>query len=174
MLRRLRQRLRDMQTIKTLFLSAERHANAEGQQAPGVEHFILAALELPDGSARKAFERIGANPEDFKDAIAQQYRDALKSVGIDASGISSFNETSGITPNQSGLFKAKPAIRTLMLQMLQQRKRQPSPALLSAHVIVAATTISQGIAVRALNRMGIDLAALDRAAQEEIDAVCTR
>lgn len=77
-------------------------------------------------------------------------------------------------PDQSGLFNAKPAIRTLMLQMLQQRKKQPSPALLSAHVIVAATTISQGVAVRALNRTGIDLAALDRAAQAEIEASCTR
>ncbi len=170
MLRRLRQRLHDMKTIKTLFLNAERHANTEGQQTPGVEHFILAALELPDGSARKAFERVGANPEDFKDAIAQQYRDALKSVGIDTSGMSSFNDASGITPHQSGLFQAKPAVRTLMLQMLQQRKKQPSPTLLSAHVIVAATTISQGVAMRAFNRMGIDLAALDRAAQAEIEA----
>ena len=73
---------RHKRTIKTLCFGAEKLANANGQKEPGVEHFVLAALELPDGTARKAFERIHADPNSFRTAIAQQYEDALQNFGI--------------------------------------------------------------------------------------------
>jgi ATP-dependent Clp protease ATP-binding subunit ClpA len=81
----IKQRFKDMKTISALCSTAEFCANAVGQQEPGAEHFLLAALSLPDGSARRAFERIGANPQQFSAAIEQQYREALQSIGLDAS-----------------------------------------------------------------------------------------
>lgn len=84
MLQRIRQRLQDMRTLRQLFTRAEHHARAQGQPRPGAEHFLLAAIELPDGTARRAFEHIGANPDAIPAAIEQQYRDALAQVGIQA------------------------------------------------------------------------------------------
>jgi hypothetical protein len=49
---RLRHRLRGVGTLKTLCEAAEQHARRAGQDQPGAEHFVLAALDLPDGSAR--------------------------------------------------------------------------------------------------------------------------
>ena len=49
MLQRIRQRFADMHTIKILAEAAERHAGAAGEREPGPEHFLLAALDLPDG-----------------------------------------------------------------------------------------------------------------------------
>ncbi|MGH6647625.1 hypothetical protein [Aquabacterium sp.] len=44
---RLKQRVRDMGTIKSLCLGAEEHAQQDGQDKPGAEHFLLSALDLP-------------------------------------------------------------------------------------------------------------------------------
>ena len=52
----IKQRFRDMSTIKSLCLAAEQHANTDGQKEPGAEYFVLAALESPDGTAHKAIE----------------------------------------------------------------------------------------------------------------------
>jgi len=84
MLQRIRQRLNDMRTLHRLCTRAEHHARARGQPQPGAEHFLLAAIELPDGSARRAFARVGADPDALPAAIEQQYRDALAQIGIGA------------------------------------------------------------------------------------------
>ncbi|MGZ8476106.1 MAG: Clp protease N-terminal domain-containing protein, partial [Candidatus Limnocylindria bacterium] len=47
-----------MRTIKKLLTDAEVEARAMGEAEPGAEHLLLAALDLPDGSARRAFERL--------------------------------------------------------------------------------------------------------------------
>lgn len=60
-----------MSTIKALCLAAEQHANTDGQKEPGAEHFVLAALESPDGTARRAFEDIRVDPNGFRAAAAQ-------------------------------------------------------------------------------------------------------
>ncbi len=60
MLQRIKRKLDDMRTIKALAEAAERHANAAGEREPGPEHFLLAAFDLPDGLARRAFARLGA------------------------------------------------------------------------------------------------------------------
>ena len=69
MLDRLKTRLHDMTTIATLCLKAEHYANERGLKEVGAEHFVLAALALPDGTARRVFERLGADPDGFADAI---------------------------------------------------------------------------------------------------------
>lgn len=59
---RIRSKLNDMNTIKLLCEGAEAHALQDQQREPGAEHFLLAALDLPDGTARLAFEKAGAQP----------------------------------------------------------------------------------------------------------------
>ena len=84
MFRQLQHRFQSMRTLSRLCTGAEAHARASGQAAPGAEHFLLAAIDLPDGSARRALESMGVAPAAVRDAIEQQYRDALRSVGLDA------------------------------------------------------------------------------------------
>jgi hypothetical protein len=52
-----------------LCLCAEKDANKYGQEKPGAEHFILAALDLQDGSARDVFKRLEVNPDAINQAI---------------------------------------------------------------------------------------------------------
>jgi ATP-dependent Clp protease ATP-binding subunit ClpA len=52
-----------------LCLCAEKYANKYGQEKPGAEHFILAALDLQDGSARDVFKRLEVNPDAINQAI---------------------------------------------------------------------------------------------------------
>lgn len=84
MFAKLRQRWKDVRTIMVLSLDAERRALAEGQRHPGAEHYMLAALDLPDGSARRAFARVGADPEAYRAALANRHTVALNAMGIAA------------------------------------------------------------------------------------------
>jgi ATP-dependent Clp protease ATP-binding subunit ClpA len=83
MLNRVKARLGDIGTIKTLCERAEEHALQDQQREPGAEHFLLSAFDLPDGTARLAFERVAADPSALKRAIERQYGNALRSIGID-------------------------------------------------------------------------------------------
>lgn len=166
----IRQRFADMHTIKLLCEGAERHANADGQQAPGSEHFILAALELPDGSARRAFTRAGADPERFRDAIAAQYENALAGVGINPGSLDHLQES--VEPGY-GPFQAHPSAQTLM-QELPKLKSSATEPLLGAHVVAVGASARRGVAPRALRAMGIDSEALVSAAHAEISAFVSR
>jgi ATP-dependent Clp protease ATP-binding subunit ClpA len=164
----IKQRFRDMSTIKALCLAAEQHANADGQKEPGAEHFVLAALESPDGTARRAFEHLQANPDGFRAAIAQQHADALKAVGIDvAPGV---GETAVAVPPGTGVYQSQASAQTMMQQLAGQQKANAGAPLLSAHVLVAVAAAQYGVAVRALRAMGVDPQALADAAAVEISA----
>lgn len=167
MFNKIKQRMRDVSTINALCLGAEKFANEQGQKEPGAEHFVLAALELPDGTARKAFERIHVDPDAFQAAITQQYQDALRNVGIH-SALS--NETVPI-PSSTKIYKAQPSAQSLMQELVRQRKDDSEVPLLGAHIIMAATNARYSVAARALRAMDIDVKKLTEAATAEIHAI---
>ena len=105
MFRQLQHRFQSMRTLSRLCTGAEAHARASGQAAPGAEHFLLAAIDLPDGSARRALESMGVAPAAVRDAIEQQYRDALRSVGLDAT----LPQAPALAPPAPGLYRAQPS-----------------------------------------------------------------
>lgn len=72
---RLGHRLEDLRTMRRLFLGAEAHARAEGRDLPGAEHLLLAALDLPDDSARVVLAQAGI------DAPAPTPRGPFRSQG---------------------------------------------------------------------------------------------
>ncbi|MBJ7457247.1 MAG: peptidase, partial [Thermoleophilia bacterium] len=72
-----------IQTLSALLRSAEADALATGEELPGAEHLLLAALDLEDGTARRAFTAVGADAAGLRDAIAGQHADALRAIGID-------------------------------------------------------------------------------------------
>lgn len=169
MFQRIRQRLDDMKTIKNLCQGAERYALADQQNAPAAEHFLLSAIDLPDGSARRAFERIDANPARLPDAIAQQYRAALRFAGVaDAAAGSAFDAPSPLAQTRR-LYEAAPSGEDLMQALARERAEDGAP-LLGAHVVAVVAAMRQGVAPRSLAAMGVDAAALRAAAQAEIGA----
>lgn len=159
MFQRIRQRLKDMRTLHLLFTRAEHHARAQGQPQPGAEHFLLAAIDLPEGSARRAFERVGVDPSALPAAIEQQYRDALAQVGIQAA----MPPARPLTAAGPRVYRAQPSGEGLVQTLVNARKGQPGP-LLGAHLVALVATTPQGVAARALSTLHVDLPALAHAA----------
>ena len=167
---KIKQRFRDMRTISALCLGAEKHANADGQKEPGAEHFVLAALELPDGTARKALERLHVNPNNYRAAIAQQYEEALKSVGITLPPGGATRDDTLAVPCGKGIYQAQASAQALMQRLAKQHQADTDTPLLGAHVLQAIAAAQYGVAVRALRAAGADLALLAEAATAEINA----
>lgn len=166
---KIQQRFRDMRSIKSLCEQAEQHARSNGQE-PGAEHFVLAALDMPDGTAQAAFARLGVDGHSYKEAIRQQAANALHSVGVqvDVSVLKTSNPQRDM-PTTGGLYQAQASGQNLM-QALASQQKPPGLALMGAHVLLAACTAQYGVAVRALRAMGIEPAKLAEAARAEIHA----
>ncbi|MEH1130318.1 Clp protease N-terminal domain-containing protein [Micromonospora sp. CPCC 206061] len=74
--------IQDVRTVEALLTGAEAEAQRAGDDLPGPEHLLLTAFGLADGTARRAFERLGADPEDFRAAVDTAHRQALHYVGV--------------------------------------------------------------------------------------------
>ncbi|WP_077959919.1 Clp protease N-terminal domain-containing protein [Ensifer adhaerens] len=153
----MKSKLNDISTIKLLCERAEAHALLDQQREPGAEHFLLAALDLPDGTARLAFEQVGVEPGAVRAAIERQYTDALRSIGLNAN-------MPADTPvsTKPGVYQAAPSGREVMEELAATRKHH-SP-LLGAHVVGIVAGMSHGVAARALRILGVDCSALKTAA----------
>jgi ATP-dependent Clp protease ATP-binding subunit ClpA len=165
----IKKRFRDMGTIKVLCQGAERHANLAGQQEPGAEHFLLAALDLPDGTARRVFERLRADPDGYRAAIARQYENALRNVGIALPEGAAVRFGDAAVPASSPkIYSGQPSVQALMKHLADQEKN--GAPLLGAHVILAVADSQYGVAVRALQAMGMEPSTCAEAAKAELAA----
>lgn len=161
-----RRRLRDVAVIKDLCRSAETHALADGQTLPGAEHFLLAALDLPDGSARRVFEELSADPAALKAAIAQQYVEPLAGLGLGEAALAQVVEPRQAS-SANAIYDAAPSGQEVM--QILTAERSPG-ALIGAAVVQAVASIPHGVAARALRAMGLELDAVRKTA----DAVVRR
>lgn len=166
MFRQMRGRLDDMKTIKRLLSHAEEIAHREGIAQPAAEHLILAALELPDGTARAAFERIGVSPDRFSSAVEEQHAEGLESIGVVADH-DRIRDGVPVPPPAGGVYRSEPSAQELF-RLAGADARAQGGGLLGAHVVRAATTMEHGTVARTLLHMGIDRAALGDAATAEI------
>ena len=171
MFRRIRQRLRDMQTISQLCSGAERHALQGGEKAPGAEHFLLAALDLPEGSARRVFGRLQADAGGVAAAIAGQYAEALRHVGVDAARLEAMGGAPAPLPPTGRPLASTASGQALMQGLAARRAQDKDIPLLGAHVLAVIAGMEHGVAARSLQRMGVALPALGAAAKAEIEAV---
>lgn len=166
MFAKLKQRWQDMRTIADLSKDAERRALQAGQQHPGAEHYALAALDLADGSARRVFQRIGADPEAYRAALANRHAEALSAMGLDAA-----DAVARPTPAVAGkLFDAQPSGQALMQTLPEVQRRLPAP-LCGAHILLVVAGMRLSAAGRALGAINVDPQALGRAAEEELRAM---
>ncbi|MGZ5849913.1 MAG: Clp protease N-terminal domain-containing protein [Methyloceanibacter sp.] len=142
-------KLNDMSTLKFLCERGETYALQDQQREPGAEHFLLASLDLPDGTARVAFDRAGVEPDALKAAIERQYGEALRSIGLKADAPSDMPMSA--TP---GTYHAAPSGQEIMQELAATRKDHGP--LLGAHVVGIVAGMSHGVAARALRALGVD------------------
>ena len=164
-----RRPFRDMRTMKALFDSAEASALQAGEPKPGAEYLVLAALDLPDGSARRAFERIGANPDQFRSAIAGQHAAALRAVGIESIDDSLDGQIPAPSPPR-GPLRTAPSAQKVFRKVVKLVRKEKSE-LYGAYIVLVAAQAEHGTTARALRHMGVDPEALGAAARTELDAL---
>ena len=155
--------------MNAMFPAAELEAKRLGEKEPGEEHLVLAALELPEGSARRAFERIGVDPVAFRMAIAKQRNDALRAADIAA--VREDVDESAPKPDLSfTVARTSPSAQMVFKKVVDLVREEKSP-LYGAYVVMVAAGIEQGKTAGALRSMGVDTGALVEAARAEIDAL---
>ncbi len=169
----IRQRSRDISTTKHFCMGAKMLANAKGRKEPGAGNLVLMALELPDGTARKAFTYIQADPDDFPAAITTQYEEVLRNMGVALPlEIGVINAATPASASK-GVYQVQPSTQSLMQTMIhdikvKEQKANPAVRFFGAHLLLAATYTQNSVAVRAFRAMGVDPVKFAQAAQEEV------
>lgn len=160
--------MRDVKTMNALLNGAEKHALEAGETVPGPEHLLLSALALPDGSARRAFQRLGADPDALRSAIDEVHAEALTKIGVRSAHEEALDETIRADPPRArGAMKTTATAQEAFQAAIKQAKADKS-ALLGAYFVAAVAGLKEGTAPRALRAMGIDPSALVHAARQEI------
>lgn len=156
--------LGDMRTIKRLLTDAERIAREHGVEEPGAEHLLLAAIELPDGTATRALAAVGVDDETVRLALRSGEVDALVTAGVPRDRAEALAIP---TPLGSGgkpiLYGAGPSAREAF-QDAGARARAAGQRLTGAHVVAAVAALHRGAVAAALGRLGIEGTALEAAA----------
>lgn len=156
MLSVLRRKFAAAGVLSALFQAAEAEARRDGQTEPGAEHFVLAALFMPDGGAARVFEQVGATAGQLRQAIARQYQTPLETLGVQVALASEPLPA----PKKPELYRAAPSGQALIRALTHDRD-QP---LTSARVLAAAAEQTHGVLARALEVMGLDRERLRAAA----------
>lgn len=168
MLKKLTQTVKDMGTIKVLCEAAERIANAEYQTAPGAEHFVLAALELPDGSAARVFSTLGITADMFREALREVHRAALKAAGVGTEEIVRSEWDVPPLPRPNELYNAAPSGEAVLKGLAALRKRGVTGPLLGVHVLEVVAMMQHGTSTRAFALLGRDAPTVMAAVQSEM------
>lgn len=161
--------LQDIATINALMTGAESEARRAGDSLPGAEHLLLSALALPDGTARRAFERVGADPDQLRGAISSTHAAALRGIGIAADGADL--APASVTPAPAkGVFRYSASAQQAFQAAVKLSKATKPSLLLGAHVVLGVCQLEHGTAARGLSTMGVDRAELAAAATDVLGA----
>lgn len=160
--------VRNMRTIKQLLTPAEAEARSGGEETPGPEHLLLSATALSDGTAARALQRVGVDPQQLRTAIEETHARALATVGIEAEH--GADGGSGLHGPATGVFRSTPQAQQVFQDAVAQSKSAKPSVLKGAHVVAAITRLEHGTAARALTALGVDRDRLREAADAELDA----
>lgn len=153
---RLKQNFGDMGTIKALCEAAEQIANAEQQKAPGAEHFVLAALELPDGSAARVFGKLGISADSFREALRNVHRAALMVAGVNEAQVRNSERSVPPLPQSGDIYRAAPSGQGVLKGLAALRKRGVTGPLIGVHVLEVVAAMQHGTTTRAFGLLGRD------------------
>lgn len=123
----IRNRIESAGTIKTLCELAETHSSRDEKPEPGAEHFVLAAIDLPDGTAKLAFANAGSVATSFKWAIQRQYEDALLDLGLDPHTLARESVQDEAVDKCIRVYSASPSGRELMQALASNSKSHDRP-----------------------------------------------
>ena len=161
-------KLADVKTISALMTTAERDALDGGHGKPGVEHLVLAALALPDGTGTAALARFGAGREDLRAAVSRVHSAALRSVGVLAPAEAS---TAGAaSPSAPRLYDSSSTMQQAFQRATELKQSDGSRRLLGAHVVAAACEQERGTFPRTLQELGVDRLELAAACRDLVAA----
>jgi len=150
-----------MRTMKQLFAETEAEADRLGDQNPGAEHLLLAALSLPDGSAQRIFDREGVSRDALRDAIARVHEEALTAAGLSEPGRSGAQALE--RPRTGALRLTEPAQAAFRsATALAKSERRP---ISGADVVAGVAELEHGTAARTLELLGISRSRLIEAAR---------
>ena len=160
--------LRDMRTIKQLLTDAERVGRDMGEEEPGAEHLLLAAMGLPDGSASRALGSLGIDADRLRAALLEEQADALVAVGVPRETAERLATPEPLGPDGTPiLYGAGPSAREAF-RAAGELARSAKQRLAGAHVVAAVATIEKGTVARAIERLGVDRGQLADAAAREL------
>lgn len=164
-------RFQDTKTIARLCEEAELSARADGRVKPGSEHFVLAALRLPDDTARHAFRSLGLTANSFSKAIATQFVDALAAVGVVVQRSAQDDTTSParVAPIPN-LYEAEPSGQALVQRIAATRDSRKGRCLMSADVLLASAQEQHTTTSRAFASLGVTRLQLIEVANEAMAA----
>ena len=155
--------------MNALFPGAELEARRMGVKVPGAEHLVLAALELPEGSARRSFESVGADPGAFQVAIVAQRDRTRRAAAVEA--IDDASDDDAPEPPQILMpTRTSPKAQDVFREVVDLARKEASP-LYGAYIVMVAASTDHGKTAGALRAIGVDPAALADAARAEIDAL---
>ena len=153
--------IEDMRTIKALLAAAEAEAQRAGDSLPGPEHLLLAAFDLPDGTARRALERAGADPAGFRAAIDEAHRQAMHDIGVRIAGA---GQPLPAAAPAGGLYRLTAPGQEVFQAAIRLAKAGQRSPLRGAHVVAAVGGQERGTAARALKTLDVDRGVLIAAA----------
>jgi len=156
--------VQDVRTVKRLLTGAEAEARSVGEQVPGPEHLLLAATELPDGTAARALAAVGVGPGQLRTAIEEAHQGALASLGIEVEPPTGAEP--GLRGPATGVLRSTPQAQRVFQEAVALSKSTTS-RLRGAHVVVAASRLDHGTTARALAALGLDRDQLREAAEIE-------
>ena len=157
--------MRDMRTIKRLLTTAEAEARSGGEETPGPEHLLLAATSLPDGTAARALQRFGVDPQTLRTAIEETHDRALAAVGVDVEHGSL--GAAELRSSPTGVFRSTPQAQQVFQEAVALSKSAKPAGLKGAHVVAATSRLEHGTAARALASLGVHRDRLREAAYAE-------
>lgn len=166
--RRKRSRIQDIRIMNQLFPAADAAAAADGEPQAGAEYLVLAALDLDTGSARRAFEAVGADPDQFHDAVRAQHADALRAVGMRPINDEVLDQHIPPPVADDRPHRGAPSGHALFRRVVELVRAERSQ-LYGAYIVLVAAQTEHGTTARALRHMDIDPVALAAAARAEID-----
>lgn len=159
--------VREIRTIDRLLTGAEAQARRLGDDLPGAEHLLLSALELPDGTARAAFARVGADPDALAGAIAERHAAALRALGL-AVERAVIAPAAPAEPVRTGPLRTDASAQAAFQEAVREARSTRPSRLRGAHVVLAVARMEHGTAAGALAQMGVDRTALAGAARVEL------
>ncbi len=155
--------------MEKLFTTAEAAAARLGVSKPGAEYLVLSALQLPEESARRCFERIGADPDDFAAALISRHNDNLRAAGSDPIDVGVDQPIPESVPSRRPV--QYDASGRALFQQVVGLVREEKSQIYGASIVLVAAQIDNGNTPRTLQRMNVDRHELAAAARLELDTL---